>query len=37
MDNSITLKRNLIRLMNENGVNQAELAKKDETGGGINK
>ena len=28
MDNSITLKRNLIRLMNENGVNQAELAKK---------
>ena len=27
MDNSITLKRNLIRLMNENGVNQAELAK----------
>lgn len=28
MDNSIILKRNLIRLMNENGVNQAELAKK---------
>lgn len=28
MNSSMTLKRNIVRLMYENGINQADLAKK---------